>query len=219
MNLSKRLLFIAGFVDEDMIIADIGSDHGFLTYYLLNEKIISKAFASDNKIGPFTNLKNTFVGFDKSKIELSLSDGLDYLPSYVNTLLIAGMGGDLIVKILQKGIEKLKNIDYLILSPHSHLEKVRNFMMKNKYCLIDEGIVHDDKYYIVLKYRRGEETLSAKEIEYGPILLKKKEPIFVEYLIKLLSEKKNLLTVSLSETKLKKIQEEILVLEGIINDE
>lgn len=219
MNLSKRLSFIANFIDKNMVIADIGSDHGFLTYYLLKENIVSRAFASDNKIGPFTNLKNTFNGFDKTRIELSLSSGLDCLPEYVNALLITGMGGDLIVKILLEGQDKLKNIEYLILSPHSHLEKVRLFMMKNNYHLIDEGMVIDDKFYTVLKYQRGEETLNEKEIIYGPILIKKREPVFLDYLSKLLLEKKNLLNISLNEDKMKKVKEEILTLEGIINDE
>ena len=219
MNLSKRLSFIAKFIDKNMIIADIGSDHGFLTYYLLNENIVSRGFASDNKKGPFTNLKKTFNGFDKTRIELSLSNGLDCLPEYINTLLIAGMGGDLIVKILLEGQDKLKNIEYLVLSPHSHLEKVRLFMMKNNYHLIDEGMVIDDKFYTVLKYQRGQENLNENEIIYGPILLKKREPVFLDYLSKLLLEKKNLLNISLNEDKMNKVKEEILTLEGIINDE
>ena len=70
MKLSKRLSFIASFVDNHMIIADIGSDHGYLPYYLLENKIINKAYACDNKIGPYQNLLSTF---NNSSFDILLS--------------------------------------------------------------------------------------------------------------------------------------------------
>ena len=72
---------------------------------LLENNIVDKAYASDNKIGPFNNLKKTFInsGFD---IEIALKDGINDLPKYVNTVIIAGMGGELINKIGAKGFDK-----------------------------------------------------------------------------------------------------------------
>ena len=204
MLLSKRLLFVTKFVDSQMIIADIGSDHGFLPYYLLQENIIQKAFASDNKMGPYNNLKKTFSSFDQSRIELSLSNGIEKIPEYVNTIIITGMGGELIVKILLEGKDKLKNIDNIILSPHSHIEKVREFMMNKGYALVDEGIVFDEKFYFVLKYQHGQQVLTKKELLFGPLLIKRKTEEYLNYLKELQKENENILANSLL-TKEKRI--------------
>ena len=64
MILSKRLEYISSFVDNNSYIADIGSDHGYLPYYLLEKNIAKKIYASDNKKGPFNNLKTTFFNFN-----------------------------------------------------------------------------------------------------------------------------------------------------------
>ena len=191
MKLSKRLSFIASFVDNHMIIADIGSDHGYLPYYLLENKIINKAYACDNKIGPYQNLLSTFnnSSFD---IEISLKDGLNNLPDYVNTLIITGMGGDLIIKILKRDFKYLKNIEYLILSPHSHFLEVRKYLSS-----IGEGIIKDDKFYQVIKYQKGNETLNEIELMFGPILLQKKNVDYFNFYQEELSSINKLLSLNL----------------------
>ncbi len=188
MLLSKRLEYISSFVDHNSFVADIGSDHGYLPYYLLEHNIANKIYASDNKKGPFNNLKNTFLNVNKELYTLDLVNGIKNLPHDVDVLLITGMGGDLIIKILEDDFNKLENVNKIILSPQSHLEKVRFFMMNRGYKLIDEGIVFDDKYYHVLKYIKGQENLNELEIEYGPILLKRKDKLFIEYLNKCLNK-------------------------------
>ena len=188
MILSKRLEYISSFVDNNSYIADIGSDHGYLPYYLLEKNIAKKIYASDNKKGPFNNLKTTFLNVNKDLYNLDLVSGIKNLPVDIDTLLITGMGGDLIIKILNDDFDKLKNVNYIILSPQSHIEKVRLFMMNHGYQLIVEGIVFEDKYYHVLKYKKGQEKLNDLEIEYGPILLKRKDKLFIDYLNKYLSE-------------------------------
>lgn len=188
MILSKRLEYISSFVDHNSFVADIGSDHGYLPYYLLEHNIAKKIYASDNKKGPFNNLKNTFLNVNKELYNLDLVSGIKNLPNDVDVLLITGMGGDLIIKILEDNFNKLENVNKIILSPQSHLEKVRFFMMNKGYKLIDEGIVFDDKYYHVLKYIKGQENLNELEIEYGPILLKRKDKLFIEYLNKCLNK-------------------------------
>lgn len=219
MNLSVRLSYIASFINSNMVIADIGSDHGFLPYYLLENKIIYKAYACDNKKGPFNNLKNTFKDCFKDQIELSLSDGLTNLPSYVNTIIMTGMGGDLIVKLLNRDKKYLSNIKYLILSPHSHIDNVRGFMMKIGYKLIDEGIVFDDKYYHILKYEIGNEYLSEKELYFGPILLKNKNELFKMFYNQKLNELLFLVNnKQLDENKKKNVLSEINLIKEEINE-
>lgn len=194
MRLSRRLEYIASFVKSDMVLGDIGSDHGFLPYDLLRRGAISRAYACDNKEGPYQNLRRTFAGTDLP-IEIAKKNGLEDLPSYVNTLLIAGMGGDLIVRILSEGAKYLAQIDRMILSPHHHAETVREFLSRSGFMIVDEGIVFDEKFYTVISCKRGESKLSEKDIFFGPVLRKRKDETFRRYWMQRLDEISALLSL------------------------
>ena len=197
-QLSKRLLFIASFVTSDMRIGDVGSDHGYLPYYLLNEGKVNYAYACDNKKGPFENLSLTFKDKFNGKIHLALKDGLSDLPNEVNTLILSGMGGDLITSILQKGEKYLSHIDKMILSPQQNVEGLRRYLNSIHYQIVNEAMVYDDKYYFVLIVNKGEQILTDFEYKYGPYLIKNKDDTFIAYLketrnyYKSILEKKNL---------------------------
>ena len=166
MKLSSRLLFVTRFIEKDMVIADIGSDHGFLPFYLLENNLITKAYACDNKIGPYNNLKKTFADYFPDKIELALNDGLNNLPSYVNCVIMTGMGGDLIIKLLSRDHQYLNNVNYLILSPQSNIPLVREYVSNNGFKIIDEGLVEDDKIYTsCLNF----EQMSLNSVKHFPI--------------------------------------------------
>jgi len=179
ITISKRLKAIASFVDKEMIIGDIGSDHGLLPAYLLENNLVIKVYASDNKKGPYLNLVKTLSSFDSKLYEIALEDGLNNLPTYVNTIVLCGMGGDLIIDIIKKAND-LNNINYFILSPHNNIPKVRKFLNSLNYKIIDEKVIFDDKYYEIIKYKKGTEVLSEIDYEYGPINLKKKDEIFIK---------------------------------------
>ena len=181
-QLSKRLSFIAAFVTSDMRIGDIGSDHGYLPYYLLSSNKVSYAYACDNKKGPFENLSLTFKNKFEGKIHLALKDGLNDLPNEVNTLILSGMGGDLIQAILSRGIKHLEHVDKMILSPQQNVEGLRRYLNSIGYKIINEAMVFDDKYYFVLIVEKGEQNLSDFEYKYGPHLINNKDETFISYL-------------------------------------
>lgn len=218
MKLSPRLLYISSFISNDMIIADIGSDHGFLPYYLLENKIIKKAYACDNKIGPFNNLKNTFQNKFENQIEINLSDGLKNVPNYVNTIIMAGMGGDLIINLLKRDSIKLKNISYLVLSPQSNIPLVREYIINNGFQIIDEGLVIDDNIYSVIKCIKGNQQLNEKELYFGPILLKNKNEIFFKLYKKRIDEINNILTKNISKERCQELNNELNLIKGEINE-
>src|SRR5690554_2779581 len=97
--LSPRLAAIAAFISSDDIVADIGSDHGKLPLYL-NELGHTYVYASENKSGPYNRLKKEIGTPLNGQIEVALKDGLNDLPPHINTVVIAGMGGELIGEIL-----------------------------------------------------------------------------------------------------------------------
>ena len=138
---SLRIKTISELIDKSMVVADIGCDHAYLSI-LLKEKGL-KSVAIDNKetvIG--IALKNIKKHNDKDYVEVILSDGLEFLPNYVNTLVISGMGGKNIIDILKKG--DLSNIDNLILLPHKDLFILRQSLQEIGFKIANEYLVFEN---------------------------------------------------------------------------
>ena len=196
MKLSNRLQLVADFVTEGNIMADIGTDHGYVPVYLVKNNLIPKAYAMDIGKGPLERAEEHVLEYGVAdKVELRLSDGLAKLnEGEADTVLIAGMGGGLIVDILEKGKNVLTQVKEIILSPHSEWELVREYMVKEGYIITrEEMIIDSGKYYVVMKWQKKDEAFSRKEytkeeLVYGRLLLFNKDEILKEYLLK---EKEN----------------------------
>ncbi|MGN1348368.1 MAG: tRNA (adenine(22)-N(1))-methyltransferase [Acutalibacteraceae bacterium] len=151
MKLSKRLEMVASFVRQGSVVADIGTDHAYLPVYLISHGISEKAFAADIGRGPLLNAEKTVTEYGlNDKITLVLSDGLKEINlSAVDTVILAGMGGDLIKDILScADIEALKKI-HIIAQPQSHAEKVRGFLIQNGFEIEREDICLDAKHVYI----------------------------------------------------------------------
>ena len=102
MSLNSRLLKIAGMIRKDARVADIGTDHAYLPVFLINRGICSKVFACDVADGPLKNAKDNIESSRVTGIELRKGDGLNAVkPFEADTFVLAGMGGDLIAKIIE----------------------------------------------------------------------------------------------------------------------
>ena len=95
MELSRRLYAVASLVTEGASVADIGTDHGYIPIYLVQQGIASKVIALDVNGGPLERARMHIIGNNlKGKIETRLSDGLHAVePGEVDTIVAAGMGG------------------------------------------------------------------------------------------------------------------------------
>lgn len=172
-----RLLAVTAFIKADDVVADIGSDHGYLALHLA-KRGHNYVYASENKLGPYRRLKNS-TNEARDIIEVTLSDGLEHLPAKVNTLVIAGMGGSLIVDILKKHPEKLANIKKILLAPQGSEGEVRQTLAALNYQLINEKIVKENNhYYEIIVAEPGVCTLNELEVIFGPINLKEKSREF-----------------------------------------
>lgn len=194
MQLSKRLLAVADLASAGHCLADVGTDHGYIPIYLIEQGRFDRAIAMDVRKGPLLRAEeNRGVHGLEEKIELRLSDGVRALKeSEADTVVIAGMGGGLIIKILTEGEEVLRSVGHLILQPQSELFKVRDFLEQSSYRIESEHMLEEDgKYYSMMRVVHGiSEPLSDVEKKYGPLLLKKKNPYLQEFLEK--EEKKYL---------------------------
>lgn len=183
-KLSKRLEMVASFVPTGAIVADIGSDHAYLPCYLVHNGIIQCAIAGEVVKGPYESaVKQVSAEGLKEQITVRLADGLDAISEddHVDTITIAGMGGPLIVSILEKGNNALKSVTRLILQPNIHAKAIREWALKNNWATLDEEIVEEDgKIYEILVLQRGNMTLTEAEILLGQHLIAKKSEVFIQ---------------------------------------
>lgn len=203
MKLSKRLETVASFVPKGSNIADIGTDHGYVPICLVENKTAVHALAMDVRLGPLLRAKAHVqaAGLD-NRIEVRLSDGLKKLkPEEADCVIMAGMGGELMIHILEDGRHMWESIRYWVLSPQSELEKVRHYLEEESFSIVRETMMKEDgKYYTVMGIRR-----SAAEDErrhgdgwepyyrYGKLLLEEKSEVLMEYLKKEEAQLKELL--------------------------
>jgi len=184
MNLSPRLKKIADFVPINSIVADIGTDHGYVPKYLIDKGISKLVIATDISRG---SLQKTIDYIREEnledQIEARLGDGLEpILPFQADTGVIAGMGGLLIVEILEKSMAVAKILNRLILQPMVGSVELRRFLHGAGFQIIDEDLVKEgDKYYEIIVAKVGLQKF-ANEFDYeiSPVLMKKGNPLTKE---------------------------------------
>ena len=167
-------------------LADVGTDHGYIPIALCLEGVIPSALAMDVNPGPLERAKEHIQQFDlETDIHTRLSDGVQALcPGEADSVLIAGMGGALTVKILEAGEKVLASVKELILQPQSEIDKVRSYLLTHGYVIAGEKMVYEDgKYYPAMRAVHGEMPLWQEvELQYGKYLLEEKHPVLEEYL-------------------------------------
>ncbi len=190
--------------------ADIGTDHGYVPIYLTEQNRVTHAIAMDVRKGPLARAGENIVRYGCSdRIETRLSDGLAMLkPGEADTVIIAGMGGLLTVRILEAGLEVLQTVRECILQPQSDLDKVRQFLHQHGFQIVQERMLIDEgKYYVVMRVLHGEESVYTEaEDFYGRYLISEKHPVLIEYLEKQKAVKEKLL-LTLQEKESEKSRE------------
>jgi len=196
IKLSKRLQAIYDMVPQSNVLADIGSDHALLPIALVLNGKVTRAYASEVNEGPYeATVKNIEKYGVNNYVSAVLSDGISELSKDVNTISICGMGGSLIVDILDKDKDKLESVTTLVLEPNNNEESVRIWLMNNGFEVAFEKLIEEDgKYYEIIKAVKGCKTYSKEELLFGPILLKEKSEVFItkwsnhrDYLLRVLS--------------------------------
>ena len=143
-------------------VADIGCDHAHTGIYLLQAGISPKAIAMDLRKGPLAKAEeNVREQGLEDRIEVRLSDGLEKLcPGEADTILISGMGGPLITRILERKPEVAKSAKELVLSPQSDLPEFKTRLSDNGFVIADTKITEeDDKFYFVFRVLPESETV------------------------------------------------------------
>ncbi len=153
MVISERLKTLGGFVRQGNRLADIGTDHGFLPIYLAQTDAITCAIASDVREGPASVArKNIQKAGLLDRIDVRVGDGLTpILPDEADDIVIAGMGGETIVEILDAAPWVIHPRYRLILQPMSHAEILREWLYLRGFSTVTERLLEDaGREYIVL---------------------------------------------------------------------
>ena len=187
LPISKRLLCCADMVPPGSRVADIGTDHGYLGIHLLQSGVSPHVIACDLRQGPLENARRNAKDFGVGdEMEFRLCDGLEKIaPEEVDCAVLAGMGGDLIIRILSAcaWLKQAENLT-LVLQPQSAGNVLRRWLCDNGFVLSREEPVQDGAFlYTVMQVTRGTPAALTPGTEYvSRALLESGSPLVGRYL-------------------------------------
>lgn len=211
--ISNRLISISKYTKGYNLLLDVGSDHGLLPIYAINNNYVSNAIASDINFKPLIKAKENFKKYNL-EIETIIYDGIP--ETNADCIVIAGMGSELIIQILEKTLNNAKNLKRLILCPNTDYDMLRTYI-NHKYNIVDEEVVYDKKhYYEIIVLEKGNSNYNDYELYFGPVLLKNKSKDFLNKLEKDLKTLKNIVCGITDSTKKENVEKEIKMIEEIL---
>lgn len=187
-------------------VADIGCDHGYVSIYLVESGKTPRVIAMDVNAGPLERAKVHIEEHQLAPfIEIRLSDGTQKLQTgEADSLICAGMGGRLIIRILTEGMEKITLMKELVLQPQSEIHLVRSFLPTVGYEIVEENMVYEEgKYYPIMRAVPREKATGQDLVKclpgekadinnmdglaeifhiYGKLLIQENHPVLREYL-------------------------------------
>lgn len=191
MQISKRLEAVADMVTSGCRIVDVGTDHGYIPIFLTQQGKITHAIAGDVNRGPLQKAVDHIRQYGlEEQIETRLSDGLAAVqPGEADSIIIAGMGGPLTVRILTEGQAVAEQCQELILQPQSDIRQVRSYLEDNGWQIVrEEMILEDGKFYPMMRAIKceTEQTVKMSEAQLccGPLLIAQKHPVLRDYLLR-----------------------------------
>ena len=207
MKLSIRLNAVKDTVKKCKTVCDIGCDHGYVSIALAKEGVAEYVIACDVNKGPLEAARENISRENLSeKIDTRLGDGLHKITVDDNpdAIVIAGMGGRLMARILEEGKEIVNGASQLILQPQSELFLVRKWLRDNGFLIEKEQALTDmGKYYFIISAIKGCEPVADNDYmqvlfdTYSRFLIENKDSVLKEYLMRLhVGNEQNLAKIS-----------------------
>ncbi|MDR1131290.1 MAG: class I SAM-dependent methyltransferase [Oscillospiraceae bacterium] len=183
IKLSGRLEAIARLIPRGGV-ADVGTDHGYIPVYLALNAYEGRIVATDIKKAPLERARKSARAYGQAeKIEFRLCDGLSAPDGGIETVVIAGMGGENIARIIEKAPWLRENGCLLILQPMTKAAFMRAWLYTNGFAVCSEQLVEDGAVYELLRAHPGEDLpYSPAELLLGHTRLIAADPLFARRL-------------------------------------
>lgn len=190
-QLPKRLETIIERMPTSGCLADVGCDHAYVAIEAVRRGRAARALACDVRKGPLQQAaEHILCAGLAGKIETRLSDGLEKVaPGEADTVVVAGMGGPLMERILQG---RLGDFAHFVLSPQSEIPHFRRFLLAGGMQIDEETMLIDEgKYYVILNVSQRADAASSdsmyvteEDFLYGGRLLRRLDPVLKSFLEK-----------------------------------
>ena len=173
-----RIEELCAYLDKCRTLADVGCDHGYCTEFALDRGICERAVIADISAKSLSKAQKLLAPYiEEGRVKSVCCDGLEGIGADVDEVLIAGMGGEEIIKILSSAFIPEK----FVFQPMKNAPLLRRYLIERGCAIVRDDIIEDGKYYFVIK---GERTgkmaeYSEVELEFGRDSLK--NPIFASY--------------------------------------
>lgn len=224
MEDKKRLLDIISLIDKNKKVIDIGTDHGLVPLYLAKNGISENILATDILEKSLDKLRMRLDDNLRRIITTKVTDGFVGIEKQDKQVaIIAGMGANTIIDIIEKSLDFAKNLDYLVLASNVNTEKLRTYLVDNNFEIIKDFLSYENnKYYDILKVRFGNaKKLTLAETYYGKDDIDTKAALLVEKLAidykKNQEFRKDILNKSNDLKSLSRIDEKLKAIEEIRN--
>lgn len=190
-QLPKRLETIIERMPDSGCLADVGCDHAYVAIEAVRRGRAARALACDVRKGPLQQAaEHILCAGLAGKIETRLSDGLEKVaPGEADTVVVAGMGGPLMERILQG---RLADFAHFVLSPQSEIPHFRRFLLAEGMQIDEETMLIDEgKYYVILNVSQRADAafsdsmyVTEEDFLYGGRLLRRLDPVLKSFLEK-----------------------------------
>jgi len=191
VGLSRRLQMVAGMIPQGRSVVDIGTDHGRLPLALIRAGRVTRVIAADVNDAPLEGAKLRIVQAGlEAEIETRLGDGFEVLEAgEVTVAILAGMGGERMVEIIEARSPAELGVETLILQPNSHASEVRMMLWKQGWSVEDEQLCVDGgRIYLAMRAHSVSESLdepSLQEVLVGRSLAERGGALFRAWLVML----------------------------------
>ena len=190
-QLPKRLETIIERMPDSGCLADVGCDHAYVAIEAVRRGRAARALACDVRKGPLQQAaEHILCAGLAGKIETRLSDGLKQVaPGEADTVVVAGMGGPLMERILQG---RLGDFAHFVPSPQSEIPHFRRFLLAEGMQIDEETMLIDEgKYYVILNVSQRADAafsdsmyVTEEDFLYGGCLLRRLDPVLKSFLEK-----------------------------------
>ena len=222
MEDKRRLLDIINILDSNKKIIDVGTDHGLVPLYLAKNKISTDITATDISAPSLQKLVDRLDDDLRKLIKTKVTDGFKGLKSEDGQVaIIAGMGANTIIEIIEGSLEFAKNLDYMVLASNVNTYELRNFLNDQGFYIEKDFLSYENKkYYDIMKVYYGkQQNLAFEEYYYGLSDIENKSDLLREKLA--IDKEKNLGFLieikekSQDEKAIKKISDRLLAIRKV----